>query len=124
MLIFLYSELQGRKSNIFKREISDRCIYDAIVVFSCFMLVAFLAIAILTITEKASYIQILFETYSALGNTGLSTGITSSLSEIGRSVLIITMFIGRVGPLVIAYAIFSNSKQLDFRYPKEDVFVG
>jgi len=124
VLIFLYSELQGRKSNVFKREISDRCIHDAIVVFSCFMLVAFLAITILTITEKTSYIQILFETYSALGNTGLSTGITSSLSKIGRLVLIITMFIGRVGPLVIAYAIFSNSKQLDFRYPKEDVFVG
>ncbi|MCX5692314.1 MAG: TrkH family potassium uptake protein [Candidatus Omnitrophica bacterium] len=124
VLIFLYSELRERRSNVFKREISDRCIRDAIVVFSCFMLAAFSAITILTITEKASYIQILFETYSALGNTGLSAGITSNLSKIGRLVLIITMFIGRVGPLVIAYAILSNTKQLDFRYPKEDVFVG
>jgi len=124
LFIFLYSELRERKSNVFKKEISDRCIRDAIAVFSCFILVAFLAIMILIVTEKASYVQILFETYSALGNTGLSTGITSALSQAGRIVLIITMFIGRVGPLVIAYAILSKSKQVDFRYPKEDVFVG
>jgi trk system potassium uptake protein TrkH len=116
LFIFLYSE--------FKREISDRCVHDAIAVFSCFMLVAFLAIMILIITEKASYIQILFEVYSALGNAGLSTGITPMLSKAGRIVLIITMFIGRVGPLVIAYAILYKSKQADFRYPKEDIFVG
>lgn len=124
LFILLWSKLRKRENNIFGREISDKCIYDAFIVFLCFMLVIFLDTIILTVTEKGSYIQILFEIFSALGNTGLSTGITSSLSKIGRGVLTITMFIGRVGPLSVAYAVLSKPKQVYFRYPKEDVFVG
>lgn len=124
LFIFIWSKIQEKRNNVFGREISARCIHDALVVFMCFVLVAFLDIMILSITEKASYIQILFEITSALGNTGLSTGITFGLSKIGRAVLIITMFIGRVGPLCIAYAVLSKPQKIDFRYPKEDVFVG
>ena len=124
LFIFIGSKLQEKRNNVFKREISSRCIYDALVVFLCFIFVAFLDTMILSVTERASYIQILFEIFSALGNTGLSTGITPALSAIGKAVLIVTMFIGRVGPLCIAYAVLSRPQQVDIKYPKEDVFVG
>jgi trk system potassium uptake protein TrkH len=124
LLIFLYSTLRRRKTNVFGREITDKCVHDALVIFLCFVLVSFLDILILTATEKASYAQILFEIFSALGNTGLSTGITSSLSNAARAVLTVTMFIGRVGPLSIGYALLSRAGNGSFRYPREDVYVG
>jgi trk system potassium uptake protein TrkH len=78
----------------------------------------------LTVTEKASYLQVLFETVSALGNTGLSAGITPSLGGIGKMTLIITMFIGRVGPLTLGFALAGRRKPLPYQYAREDIFVG
>ena len=75
-------------------------------------------------TEKATFLQTLFEIVSALGNTGLSTGITGSLSTAGKIILIITMFIGRVGPLTIGSAIFTSEKHNALKLPKEELFVG
>ncbi len=103
---------------------SERCIYDAAVVTFCFMLVALADTVILSVTETSSYSQNLFEIVSALGNTGLSTGITASLSPVGKAALIVTMFIGRVGVLSIAFAFLTAPPKVLFRYPKEDVFVG
>jgi trk system potassium uptake protein TrkH len=124
LFILLWARLRKKENNFLGREISERCIYDAIVVALCFMLVMVADTVILSITEKTSYLQNLFEIFSALGNTGLSTGITSALSSVGKATLIVTMFIGRVGILSIALAVFSGRREVFFRYPKEDVFVG
>lgn len=86
--------------------------------------VAAIDISILTFTENAGFLQILFETVSALCNTGLSAGITSSLSSVAKIVLSITMFIGRVGPLTIGLALVSNVSPPNIRYPAEEVYVG
>ncbi|MDD4857919.1 MAG: potassium transporter TrkG [Candidatus Krumholzibacteria bacterium] len=124
LFILLWARLRRKENNFLGREISERCIYDAIVVGLCCMLVVLADTVILSITEKTSYLQNLFEIFSALGNTGLSTGITSALSSVGKAALIVTMFIGRVGILSIAFAVFSGRREVFFRYPKEDVFVG
>jgi Trk-type K+ transport system membrane component len=52
---------------------------------------------------------------------GLSLGITAQLSNISKLVLIITMFVGRVGILTLLVIIIRQSKQLHYRYPKEDI---
>ncbi len=75
-------------------------------------------------TEKSNFRNVLFEIISALGNAGLSTGITSQLSLIGKLLLAITMFIGRVGPVTFGYFIFGSIRNRGYRYPHEDVFVG
>jgi trk system potassium uptake protein TrkH len=124
LFILLWARLRKKQNNAFGAEMSERCIYDAVTVAFCFMLVALTDTVILSITEKSSYIQNIFEIISALGNTGLSTGITSSLSSIGKAVLIVTMFIGRVGVLSIAFAFLTKPPKVLFRYPREDVFVG
>jgi trk system potassium uptake protein TrkH len=124
LFVLVWARLRKKENNAFGAEMSERCIYDAVVVTFCFMLVALTDSVILSITEKSSYVQNLFEIISALGNTGLSTGITSSLSSIGKAVLIVTMFIGRVGVLSIAFAFLTKPPKVLFRYPKEDVFVG
>ena len=99
-------------------------ILKAFVVFSSFVMIAMIDLAIMANTESASYVRVFFEIISALGNTGLSTGITSSLSAIGKVVLIITMFIGRVGPISIAVALFAKPRREALRCPQEDTFVG
>ena len=79
---------------------------------------------ILTITESKPFIDILFETVSAFGTVGLSTGVTPTLSTIGRVLIIITMFAGRVGPLTLAVAFAERERKGVYHYPKEKIMVG
>jgi trk system potassium uptake protein TrkH len=126
MFIFLWSQLKGRETaiNVLKREIPVSSVYRAFGVFTWFVIFIAADMIILTVTENASYLQILFETVSAIGNTGLSTGITPTLSFTGKIVLIITMFIGRVGPLALGFALAGRQKPLPYNYAREDIFVG
>ena len=65
--------------------------------------------------------EIAFESFSAFSTVGLSLGITSSLSAMSKLVLVLVMFIGRVGALTIIVAFVTQSRQLYYRYPTEDI---
>lgn len=83
----------------------------AVVVSSlaCVLIVALL----LTITEgmlEEHFLEVLFEATSAFSTTGLSMGLTSELSPIGKIIVTITMFAGRLGPLTLAYALAKKKK--------------
>jgi trk system potassium uptake protein TrkH len=75
-------------------------------------------------TEKASFLQILFEVVSALSNVGLSMGITSSLSNIGKIVISVTMLVGRMGPLAIGFSLVGRPRPSKFKYSEADILVG
>ncbi|MDD5131740.1 MAG: potassium transporter TrkG [bacterium] len=124
LFILIWSKLRDRNFNIFKREIGDQGIYNAVIIFIFFLAIIFIDALVMAFTEKASFIQVLFEIVSALGNTGLSTGITAALSNAGRAILSLTMFIGRVGPLIVATAVITKPKKVLYRYAREDVFIG
>jgi Trk-type K+ transport system membrane component len=66
-------------------------------------------------------IQIAFEVFSAFSTVGLSLGITAGLSTLSKIVLMIIMFIGRVGTITLLVIFIRQSKKLYYRYPKEDV---
>lgn len=122
---FIWTQTIGKKDvNIFKQRIPIDTINRALGIFIWFVLLVIIDTLILTITEKRLFIQILFEIVSALGNVGLSTGITPNLTVIGKIVLSITMFIGRVGPLTIGFSLIGKAKPEVFRYPEGQVFVG
>ncbi|MEK6591147.1 MAG: potassium transporter TrkG [Nitrospinota bacterium] len=124
IFVTIWSKLKGKEdSNLFKRRISDDIKDKASLIFFLMIFAAILDLLVLTATEKFSFLQILFEIISALGNTGLSTGITSNLSNLSKILLSITMFIGRVGPLTIGLALVERTKP-SFRYPDGDIFVG
>jgi len=126
IFIFIMSQIKGKESNInfLKREIPDGTISKSFGIFFWFIIIIIADLLVLNITEKASFLQIFFETVSALGNTGLSMGITSGLSFTGKIMLIITMFIGRVGPLTFVFSLAGKSKTLPYRYAQENIFVG
>lgn len=79
---------------------------------------------ILSITERFPSINILFETVSAFGTVGLTTGITPGLSAIGKVIIIIMMFIGRLGPLTLTMALTTTQKTNKYSYPKDSVRIG
>ncbi len=125
VLLATRAQLLGKQEcNVFGRRISIENISKscAILILSLmlFLFVGFL----LSLTEKGSFMQICFECASALGNTGLSMGITANLSEFAKIILSITMFIGRVGPLTIGMAMVTRQKEAKIRFPAEEVYVG
>lgn len=94
----------------------------AILVLS-FIYICFITIVI-SATNKLEFQKIIFEVISAFGTVGLSMGITSSLNSFSKSLIILTMFIGRVGPLTFALAFGEKLKVKSYRYPKENILVG
>lgn len=109
---------------LFGRHISSRTKDKAFVICIIAILLIILDVLILSVTENASFMEVVFETVSAFGTVGLSAGITSSLSLTGKIVLSATMLIGRVGPLAIGYSIRGKCKLVPIRYPEGVVLVG
>ena len=87
--------------------------YTSALIFGCYLL---------ALTESAPFEQLLFETVSALGTVGLSTGITAQLTPIGKLILVGLMFIGRLGPLAFGIALFFPSGSPDDRR-REDLAI-
>ena len=78
----------------------------------CGMMIVVLVTIVLSIIEQRhSFMMYLFEATSAFGTAGLSMGLTPELSIGGRLLIILTMFIGRLGPLTIAFAITNRRKR-------------
>ncbi|MBP2626089.1 MAG: potassium uptake protein, TrkH family [Firmicutes bacterium] len=109
---------------VFKRRISQELVYKA---FSIFFIAAILVIFVtmmMSITEKASFLQILFEVVSAFGTVGLTTGITPDLTEYGKMWIIVTMFAGRVGPVTLALALALRTRKGMMHYPEGKISIG
>ncbi|PGT82371.1 MULTISPECIES: TrkH family potassium uptake protein [Bacillaceae] len=124
-LLFLFHFARGNKSiKIFKRELYEEDLMKSVVVTMMAFLICFFALVILTITEPFDFIKILFEVCSAFGTTGLSMGITPELSSIGKIVIMILMFIGRIGILTFLYLLGTKERKANYHYPKERVIIG
>ncbi len=111
--------------NIMKRKVSQTVVKKALsIVFMGFSLIL-MTTFVLLLVNAGTFAECLFEATSAFGTVGLSTGITTSLPFIGKLMIIITMFFGRVGPLAIALTLTQNkgSKQL-YTYPEGKISVG
>lgn len=118
--------IKGEKNVVFFKRTIPFSIVDraySIALFSIFII--FISAFLLTITEpEVPFIKLLFEEFSAYGTVGLSTGITSSLSEAGKSIIITSMFIGRIGSLTLAMALSSRAFYTKFKYAEASVMVG
>jgi trk system potassium uptake protein TrkH len=82
------------------------------------------AAALLAVQPEIGIRVALFEVFSAFGTVGLSMGITPGLTPVGKIVVILTMFIGRVGPLTLLYALSRRKPRGQFEYAEESVLVG
>ncbi|WP_188454805.1 TrkH family potassium uptake protein [Virgibacillus oceani] len=125
VLLLMFSFAKGQKNiKVFGREIHDEDIRKSVVVSFLAILLCFAAIVILSETEPVSTMEIIFEVSSAFGTTGLSMGITPELSDAGKIVITLLMFIGRIGILSFIFLFNRGTKQTNYHYPKERVIVG
>ena len=120
------STIKGRKNvEIVKHTISSDTISRAysIALFSISLI--FISTFILSITDpEKSFLSLLFEEISAFATVGLSVGITSSLSLAGKSIIILSMYIGRIGTLTLAMALTKRIVYSKYRYSEINVLVG
>lgn len=112
---------------MFKRSIRIVVVGRAITVTLLFFVVLFVTSLTLTITENSNGFtmsDIIFESGSALGTVGLSTGITGALTSVGKFIIIAVMLIGRLGPLTLLAMLTFNLKPIRYNYPDEALIVG
>ena len=111
----------------YNREIPPTQVHRAITVVALGILLVFMVAFVLTGTEggQTKFISLLFEAVSAVGTVGLSTGVTSDLSTVGRLLIIVTMILGRIGPLALGLALVHREGRASlYRYARERVRIG
>jgi trk system potassium uptake protein len=118
--------LEGKEQvQCYYRQIPIALILKTIsVVFGSLMVVIASATLVEMTNPELEFIQVLFEVVSAFGTVGLSTGITAKISAIGKLIIIATMYIGRVGILLLMSAAIGDPKPSTFKYPEESLLVG
>lgn len=118
--------LQGREEvYMYQRQIPPSLILKAVGVAVGSLFVVILMTTLITISDpKVDFIRILFEVISGFCTVGLSTGITAGLSSFAKLVLVATMYIGRVGVLLLMSAILGDPTPSAVRYPEENLLVG
>jgi len=119
------SMTQGKsKVEVFHRTIPSLVVYQALcVVILALGWIAFSTL-FLALTENAPFVDILFEELSAFGTVGLSRGLTSHLTIAGRIIIILSMLVGRIGPLTLALAMRGRRIRELYEYPEERIMIG
>jgi trk system potassium uptake protein TrkH len=127
-VVFSYfrSRLQGKERiEVFYRNIAAKTFEKAlIVVILSILVISVCFLLLLNFEREFKMSELIFESVSAFGTVGLSTGITSDLSFMSRLTLIATMFIGRIGPLTLLVAIGRMESRAALRYPEENIMIG
>ncbi|PHV71615.1 Trk family potassium uptake protein [Sporanaerobium hydrogeniformans] len=127
LILCALSTIKGKDETVvFKKRIPRQIISRALTVVIIGMMAIFIMLIILTFTENASFMDLLFEVVSAFGTVGITLGITPDLSSLGKGVIIIMMFIGRLGPITMAVALMIKQSKYKgiLQYPEEKVLVG
>ncbi|ASN05934.1 TrkH family potassium uptake protein [Virgibacillus necropolis] len=125
VLIFIFTYARGGVSiRIFKREVHQEDLLKAVTVSLMAIAFVFSSILVISIVEPYSLSEILFEVTSAFGTVGLSLGITSELTTLSKFILMMLMFIGRVGIITFLFMFKNNKSSGKFHYPKERMIIG
>ena len=111
-------------AQMFGRRIENSTVKDAATIFMMYIVLFFGGAIVISTVEDLSFSTCLFETASAIGTVGLTLGITPGLGIISQIILMILMFLGRVGGLTLIYAALSGSDKKISKLPQEKMTVG
>ena len=121
----VHATLLGRRHvEMFRRTISLRAVRLSVSIIMLSFLLVSISTLLLTLTADAEFVSILFEAVPAFATVGLSAGLTPDLSTLGKLVVSVTMLVGRIGPLTLAFALSSKADRISYEYPEEDIMVG
>lgn len=128
LIMAIISQVRGSDSIVlFKNRINQQTVNKALSIAGLsMMLVTVIATVIVTFQSSFSFLDILYETVSAFGTVGLSLGATPLLNNFSKALIILTMFLGRVGPLsfAIALTLKQSRRTSDMVYPEAKILVG
>ena len=108
----------------FGRRVDEQVIKNAATIAMLYFVVFFTGGIVISTVEGLPMLESLFEAASAIGTVGLTLGVTPALHKISLFVLILLMYIGRVGGLTLIYAVFSGKNKANARFPMEKVMIG
>lgn len=125
MIATIISQAKGSPDTIIlKRHIPKKIVYRALSIIGlCAMLVITITIALMILEDKP-FIDMMFEVTSAFSTVGMTTIGTFNMSAASQFLLVITMFLGRVGPLSFAIALATKNSKKDLVYPEGKIMVG
>jgi trk system potassium uptake protein TrkH len=125
LILSLRSIFSGKEDiQVFKRTISSAIIYKAVALVVASFLLVFTVFVFLLAVEDKPFLPLLFETISAFGTVGLSTGITPDLTWAGKMLIIVLMYAGRIGPLTLGLALMQSARRDKIQYPEAKVLIG
>ena len=121
-----FATIRNKSSaTVFGRCISEESVKKAVAVAVAFITICTISTVLLMTTSDASALDVVYETVSATATVGLSRNLTSTLNAFGKIIIIITMYFGRVGPISLAVALSSKSKNQNvISEPTEDISIG
>ena len=112
-------------ATLFGRRVSEASVKKAVAVAVTFLIICSASSVMLMATGNVSVIDAVYEAVSATATVGLSRNLTATLNTVGRLIIIVTMYLGRVGPISLAVALGSkNESQNLISEPTEDISIG
>ncbi len=112
-------------ATLFDRRISEESVKKAVAVAVTFLMICVVSTILLLATSDVSVIDAVYETVSATATVGLSRNLTATLNAVGKLIIIVTMYFGRVGPISLAVALGSKNKSQNvISEPTEDINIG
>lgn len=119
------ARLRGKEEIVmFRHRIAKENVYRAVTMTLMSLMLLVIATMLLSVTEHAEFLAVLFEAVSAFGTSGLTIGLTPELTTAGKVLVIILMFMGRTGPLTLAYALKPKGSKELYRYPEGKITIG
>jgi trk system potassium uptake protein TrkH len=125
ILAYVRSQLRDQENTaLFRHMISKDLVLRALLIFLFGTAAVLAGTLLLSVFENAPFLKLLFEATSAFGTVGLSAGVTPGLSGAGKCVIIVLMFVGRLGPLTMLAAAVRQGRRRRVEYPQGDILIG
>lgn len=128
VLLYIHSLIKGSdRIQLMKRSISDQVAKRSLTIAIVSFFICIVGLIVLAIGEELPFIDLVFEVFSAFATVGLTAGVTPLLTSVGKIVIIILMYIGRIGPITMVLIFakrYNQMKGKDISYPEANVLIG
>lgn len=125
LTLSVISLLKGKRHiSVFKRRIHEYNFREATGLIMISITIILVVLFFLMLVEPHAFDKLLFEAVSAFGTVGLTLGITPQLTVIGKLLITVLMYVGRIGPLTMIYAFSTRAKQININYAEEKIPIG
>jgi trk system potassium uptake protein TrkH len=127
LVLTVVSVIKGRKNTeMFGRRVASESLRTALAVVMISMGIVCISSILLFLTDGFAFEDTLYEVVSAVATVGLTRGITADLSVWGKLVIIVTMYIGRIGPITLGFLLFTgkNSHTEGMELPEKKIMIG